>query len=179
MNTSDDPTPAFVAADKFYFDHLRLMLELIGQGSTGSRTSEHLRLWSVSEKKDGPNILLKLKLTQKLTDYRLRLNEYSGELISWYIDFLAVEGDQSMTVEEATKLAEEIAQPPTDARLQEAEYDIAGGRTFFRSQWLHEHNGLPVEGDFIEVLVNARAQRAFSYVKQWREPNFSGVAVQR
>jgi len=44
-------------------------------------------------------------------------------------------------------------------------------RTFFRARWSHSEQGLPVEGDYIEVLVNGRFRKAFSLNKVWRVPN--------
>jgi hypothetical protein len=179
MTDTEESKSAFAAADKFYFDHLRSTLMKMGQAGAASSGREHLRLWKVSEEKDGPDTVVKMKLTQKLTDYRLRLNAFTLETVSWYIDFLAVEGDRSMPEDEAVQLAEQIAEPPQDAKLKESGYEIVGGRQIFRAVWSHEYNNLPVEGDFIEVLINAKARRAFSYARFWRTPNLSDKSVQR
>ncbi len=179
MPSPSEPSPAFQAADRFYFDHLRAMLGQMGQAAAAAQTRDHLRLFLDSEARAGANTALKLKLTQKLTGYHLRLNAQDGTVLSWYVDFLAVEGDQSMPVEEATALARDTARPPDTARLQFAGYENIGGRTVFRAYWVHEHEGLPVEGDFIEVLVNGRARRCFSYAHSWREPHLSPTPVPR
>jgi len=173
-------SPAFESADKFYFDQLRRGLELLRQDSAATHLREHLNLVLANETPAGANKLLKLKVGQRFTAYTLRLNAVSGEVISWYSDFLAAaEGGQSMTEDEALELAKKVASPPADAKPGGAQPEQAGERKIIRVRWSHEHGGLPVERDFIEVLINPSIKRAFACTRFWREPNLSGRALER
>ncbi len=122
---------------------------------------------------------LSLTLSQKLTDYSLRLNAASGELISWYIDFLAENGSSKTPRDEAIASASEAASLPEDAILREADYDTTSGRTIFRARWCHTLEDLPIEGDFIEVLLNGELNRPFADTRRWRTPDLSGKVQKR
>jgi hypothetical protein len=77
------------------------------------------------------------------------------------------------------EIATKVAAPPPDAVLYVAEYDTSSGRPYFRVRWRHVHQGLPVEDDFIEVLVNAKHKKAFSHQRVWRTPQPDGNTVER
>jgi hypothetical protein len=166
-------------ARTWYFDLLRRELEQRGQGESAVHLPQQLRLTLEREEQRPDGSTLYLKLAHRLTEYETRLNAVSGETISWYIDFLSIEGDQSMSPNEALKLAEAVAQPPEGAQLELSGYETVADRTVFRARWEHVHDNLPVEGDFIEVLINGKNRHAFSYTKVWRQPNLSETYEER
>ena len=115
----------------------------------------------------------------RLSDCSLRLNALNGETISWYLDVLASGGTEAMPPDAALALATQVAQPPADAVLDGAGYETMAGRSFYRARWRHVVNGVPVEGDYVEVLVNGKHQKAFSLSRVWREPRTGRGAVER
>ncbi len=167
--------PSFETAEKWYFDLLLRELERRGQGDAATNLRQQLRLSAAETQPQNRGSKLRLKLAHRLTECETRLNAVTGETISWYIDFLSVEGDKSMPGDEALKLATETARPPEGARLVVSGYETMGDRTVFRARWAHFHDDLPVEGDFIEVLINGKNRKLFSCVKSWRQLNLSGT----
>lgn len=175
-----EPGTPYEVAERWYFDLLRRELEDRGEGDAAIQLRQELRLGLEEQlEEDGGPVRLRLALGQRLTDYETRLNAHTGEPISWYADFLAIGGDDSTPREDALAIATSAAAPPETARLAGAEYEIQGDRVVFRARWTHEHDGLPVEGDYLEVLVNGRIRRAFGYARVWRAPDPSGGAVER
>lgn len=172
-------SPAARTGDEAFFALLRRELEQRGQPSAAQYLRKILHARPVSETKVGANTVVKYKVAQHLTDYSIRLNAADGETLSWYIDFLAEHGDQSMPPSAALETASATAQPPPGAQLQTSGYDSASGRTIYRARWKHEHDGLPVEGDFIEVLVNARARKAFACTRYWHTPKPGAPPAER
>lgn len=173
-------TPAFQTARDWYTAFLGRELARRGQPEAAIYLEHYLRLVP-----DQETILpaggskLSTVVTQRLTEYSVRLNARNGELVSWYVDFLARDGDTSAEPEELIELARQAAKPPADARLAVAEYETASGRAFFRVRWRHVYNGLPVEGDYLEALVNAKHKRVFSLARLWRTPQLEGLPVER
>jgi hypothetical protein len=122
---------------------------------------------------------LRFALWHRVSECSMRFNRMNGALISWYLDFLAKEGDTSMPKDEALKLATAVASPPQQAKLVEADYETMADRTFFRARWEHYEQKVQVDGDYIEVLVNGRFRKAFALSCVWRSPNLTAVPVER
>ena len=120
-----------------------------------------------------------MRLCQHITEYHARLNAVSGEVVSWYIDALALEGDQTMTEDAALQLAVATARPPEDAELVFSGYETIGDRTLYRARWQHRLKGIPIERDYIEVLINGKAELPCSYIRVWRKPDFSPSGQER
>jgi hypothetical protein len=112
-------------------------------------------------------------LAQRLSDMSVELDAETGELSSWYLDFLAPNGDMSMPPDEALALAIRVAAPPPGAVLESAGYETRADRTYFRVRFRHEEQGLRVEGDFLEVRINGKNRRAFALTRRWRSPRLS------
>jgi len=175
-----EPGTPFEVAERWYFDLLRRELEERGEGEAAIQLRHELRLdLEEQEENDDGQVQLKLTLAQRLSDYEARLNARTGEPISWYADFLAIGGDESTPAADALAIATELASPPETARLSQAAYEVQGDRIVFRARWTHQHDGLPVEGDYLEVLVNGRIRRPFGYSWVWRTPDPSAGAVER
>ena len=84
-----------------------------------------------------------------------------------------------MPVDAALALASQVAELPADAVADGAGYETMVGRCIFRARWRHVVAGMPVEGDYIEVLVNGKHRRAFSMSRVWREPRLGLGAIER
>jgi hypothetical protein len=166
--------PAFQRADQWYFRMLRAELENRGQGEAMEYIHDLLRLVPASsDYSPEEGGLISFTLEQRVTEYEVRLDSQTGEQISWFADFLASAGDRSMPEKDALILAEKCGRPPRDAELEVAGYESMAERTYFRARWIHRLQGLEVEGDYIEVLINGAAKVPFSVSRFWREPNLT------
>jgi hypothetical protein len=173
-------SPAFQSARDWYSEFLGRELANRGQADAALYLDHYLRLVPNEEEStpDG-GAQLKADLTQRLTEYSVRLNARSGDVVSWYVDFLARDGDTSADPKELFEIARAVAKPPPDAKLVVAGYDTSSGRPMFRVRWRHVVNGLPVEGDYLEALVNGKHKRVFSVSRVWRTPQLEGLPCEK
>ena len=179
MNNVLPKDDSFTTARQWYFSLLRRELEQRGQGEAAVMLQQMLRLQPIKSKTGVQGTEIIMSLSQHLTDYHSRFNALTAEKISWYIDFLAINGDNSMPLDEAFELASSTASPSENAELTQSGYETIGGRVIYRARWRHQHNNMPVEGDYIEVLINGKAKRPFSYSRSWHTPNFSTAGQKR
>jgi hypothetical protein len=174
----------FDVAKAFYFQMLEREIVAAKQPDAVPLLHATARLRSLSERlvpgstdplkgSSPPRVELSLALAHRLTEYDIRVDGETGELISWYLDFLAVEGDESTPPDEAVGVATRTAHPPPDTKISHSAYETMGGRTVFRVRWSHEHEGLLVEDDFIEVLVNGKARLPFSMTWRYHTPKIA------
>jgi hypothetical protein len=160
-------------AKEWLFNLLKAELENRGQGESAEYLQQILRLVPSAKTAALTGNSISLTLQQRISEYEVRLNSQTGELISWFADFLSTNGDLSMPPNEALALAGAVATPPKDAELEVAGYETMADRSFFRARWIHRVQGLIVEGDYIEVLINGAARRPFSVSRIWRQPNLT------
>jgi hypothetical protein len=165
------------SAEKWYFDLLRAELAARDK-SDAAPAIEHL-LKLVPAGGTDHSSPAQFSLLQRISECEVRLNGNTGEQISWFLDFVSTGGNQSMTPAAALQFAVQIATPPSDAELEMAEYETMDDRTFFRVRWIHRYQSLEVEGDYIEVLINAAVGKAFSFSRVWRQPNLTTTAMVR
>ncbi len=118
-------------------------------------------------------------LSSSLGDIVVRLNSATGELISWIIERLSEDGDASAPYEELLALGSAVAKPPPDAERTQAGYEVVGNTTIYRIRWEHRQEGLQVEGDFLEVLINAKMGKVFALTRLWRVADPGGIAKWR
>jgi hypothetical protein len=167
------------AARAFFFDLLRRELVARGDAQAPDELDDRLRLVPLREEAltpgdDGAEAPVRLRcgVDQRLGEMSVELDGESGELFSWFLDFLAADGDRSMPEGEALALATREAAPPEGARLESAGYEAQGGYTHYRARWAHVHEGLRVEGDFLELRINGANRSVFSFTRRWRTPLF-------
>lgn len=166
-------------ARRWYFSLLRRELENRGQGVAAAHLHVLLRLDPDTSTGEATGTSLTMQLCQHITDYHSRFNAVSGEEISWYIDALAVDGDRSMRADAALSLAVATARLPENAQLVFSDYETMGDRTLFRARWQHRLKGIPIERDYIEVLVNGKARLPCSCIRVWHTPDFSALGQER
>ncbi|MDD2735384.1 MAG: hypothetical protein PHF56_15710 [Desulfuromonadaceae bacterium] len=166
-------------ASQWYLD--LLCAEMIDRGQLEATRYLHelLRVQPVPGQTVKPFNSFKMNVQQRITEYEVRLNGQTGESISWFADFLSVGGNEALQPEVALKLATDFANPPDDAELESSEYETMADRTFFRARWRHCYDGLEVDGDYIEVLLNCAARMPFSVSRVWRQPNLSQTPILR
>lgn len=122
----------------------------------------------------GPYRTLRFDLSQRMSDYASSYNAITGERLSWLFDALreAPEADEAADPPDAAAclaVAREVASPPDGAELVVSDFEDQGGETAFVARWAHVHEGVPVEGDYIQVLVNPGTERAFAHHRKWHE----------
>jgi hypothetical protein len=116
-------------------------------------------------------------LRHRALRFDCRLDAATREPLYWFADVLAEDSRPALPPARALALAEDAAPPPPGARLAEAGYERTGGGTEFVACWAHEHEGCPVEGDFLDVRVNGTYGWVFSVARAWREPSFAARAL--
>lgn len=103
----------------------------------------------------------------KLSDYSADYNARTGEQVTWFFYALMEKLGRDMDEDTGKKLAEKAASPPSSAVLVKAAYEEHGGQPVFIARWKHSHEGVPVERDFIQVMINGRNRKVFSVIKRW------------
>jgi hypothetical protein len=117
---------------------------------------------------------LSMTLLARVGDYQRRINAQTGETLGWYFDAFAQVAGTDILAEEALKKAgEEVVDLPTDAELDVAELELDGPRPIYRMRWIHRLDGVLIEEDYIEVLVNATNARVFAFNRSWRDPRLN------
>lgn len=169
-SNSAAPQSPLAAANSWYIALLEREAAAAGKPFDAAEMAEMLILSPASGHGAATGSPMTLAVNSKLSDCSVRLNAVSGETLSWYLDLLATGGSEAMPADEALALAAELAQLPADAVLSASGYETMAGRCFFRARWNHVVAGIPVEGDYIEVLINGQHRKAFALSKIWREP---------
>ncbi|MCH9680317.1 MAG: hypothetical protein K0V04_02700 [Deltaproteobacteria bacterium] len=105
-----------------------------------------------------------------MSAYLARYNARTGEPLGWFFDRLMVGSERGgVPPSECLLEAIEVAQPPEGAVLEHHGYEDLGGSAVFVARWRHEHEGVVVEHDGIEVRVNGRTGKAFALHRRWHE----------
>ena len=120
----------------------------------------------------GPYTRYRFGLYQRASEYSAAYNAMSGERLSWLFDLLRAGSEPGLDRDACLRLARAVAQPPSDAVLEAATFDEQGGATVFVARWAHTHDGTPVEGDFIQVLVNPKTGKPFAQHRKWHRVDF-------
>lgn len=158
------------SASAWYLSMLEREAALAGRQAPAALMAEHLILTLGRDQQARADVPMTLAVSSRLSDCSVTLNALSGETLSWYLDVLATGGDQGMPEPAALALATAVAEPPPDAVLAVSGYETMAGRCFYRARWKHVVDGIPVEGDYIEVLVNGRHQKVFALSRVWHQP---------
>lgn len=108
-------------------------------------------------------------LYQRISDYSSTYNAVSGEQLSWLFDLLRNDSEPGLDATACLTVAEAVAIPPSGAVLDMAEFEEQGDATVFVARWVHLHDGVPVEGDFIQIAVNPRKGQAFAHHRKWHD----------
>jgi len=119
--------------------------------------------------REGPYKRVHFNLYQRLSDYVASYNARTGQQMSWFFGALADDSDSSLDESDCLERAREVADPPAGAVQTAAGYQEYGGRKVFLARWAHEHKGIPVERDYIQVLVNGKHGRPFALHRKWHE----------
>lgn len=173
-----EPESTASRAEKYIWQNMQRQLESKGQGAAGVQLQHHLRatLRNVAEQAGGLRTY-HFDMQHRVSDYSVTLNAQDGELMGWQFSLLGddTQGQGEVAAEYATMAAREAAQPPPNAVLSTAEFETVGDRRVFLARWIHQERGVLIERDYIQVLVNSKSGRAFSFSRKWHKinPEFS------
>lgn len=115
----------------------------------------------------GPYRRVKLGMYQRVSEYSAKYSPVTGEQRSWLFPAFAERCGRGLTKAQAIEVAKKAAQPPEDAVLEVADYEEQAGEEVFVARWAHFVNGIRVERDYIQVLVNGALGRAFAVHRNW------------
>jgi hypothetical protein len=160
-------------AEQFLFQIIRRDMERQGEAEAVLYLRHLLSARVESVQQQGQFSRIRFKMYQRTSDYSVQLNAVTGEQTGWYFSALAADPSDAFATEKALQAATRAAQPPDDAVLEHAGYEEQGEEPVFVAHWKHVVNGLPVERDFIHVLVNGASGRAFAVQRCWHavDPN--------
>ena len=116
----------------------------------------------------GPWRRYRFELQQRVSEYSSRNNARTGEALGWFFDVLFERCAPGHNGAACLRTATEVATAPADAHLETAELETHGDAQVFVARWRHLHRGIVVEGDYIQVLVNPRTNKAFAMSRRWR-----------
>jgi hypothetical protein len=118
---------------------------------------------------DGALVRVRLSLHQRLSDYSASYNARSSEQMSWFFAALMEGAQPGHRADECLETARTTANPPPDAELQIAEIELQADSAVFVARWRHLVDGIEVERDYIQVLVNPRTNKVFAFHRKWHE----------
>jgi hypothetical protein len=166
LQPESDWEPPHTAAEAV-FASLQRRLENDGEGDAALYLRHLLRVVPVGSEEAGPYRRHRVRLYQRASDYSARYNAVTGERLSWLFEMLGRGARPGLSSEECLRIAIQIAQPPADAVLEAAAFEQAAADTVFRARWMHVRDGVPVEYDYIQVLVNPATGHAFAHHRKW------------
>jgi hypothetical protein len=159
----------------FIWEYLRRRLETEGEAEAALQLQHYLMARLAGRLKTGQLETLQFNMFQRVSDYSVLLNAEDGELMGWSFPLLAEDPGKTVSVDEATKKAEAVAMPPPGAVLTDALYDEIGDAPVFIARWEHHEESVPVERDYIQVLVNGKSGRPFALSQKWHEVNLTAT----
>ncbi len=163
--------PGLEAAEEFVFQSLKGQLERAGEPEAVLYLRHLISTQIESVQQEGTRRRVRLKLYQRTSDFSVQLNAVTGELRGWYFAALREHPGRDLDPAEALAVATKAAAPPADAELEHSGYEEQAEEPVFVARWRHVVDGIPVERDFIHVLVNGATGRAFMMQRHWHEPN--------
>lgn len=162
-------------AEPVVWDILKQRLEQQGEaeGVLYLQYLLHARAEQVTE--EGTHRRVHFGMYQRFSDYIAQYNAHTGAQMSWLFDTLMEDAGRGMSEDEGLKVAQDIADPPGDAVLEVAQYEEQAGEPVFIARWGHVHNGVPVEQDYIQVLINGKTGQVFALHRKWHDVNRSAT----
>ena len=102
---------------------------------------------------------------------RAQFDAATGELLHRRIDRLADPPTAAeLSPAEALSVATATGIVPPDARLVTFRHEqFAPGRNVARLEWNHNHAGLPVAGDCLQISIHPETRRIVALTKRWRQ----------
>jgi hypothetical protein len=164
---SDVDPHAVEAARGFAFRSIERGLERQGTPEAVLHLRHLVRAWPESAKPEGGLRRVRLQMQHRVSDYTVQLDAVTGEQTGWYFSALSADPGDAVPAEEALGAAIRAAAPPEGAVLEHSGYEEQGEEPVFVARWAHLEGGVPVERDYIQVLVNGATGRPFAMSRRW------------
>jgi hypothetical protein len=155
------------AGEEAVWATLRKRLEVAGKGDAALYLRHHMKLEPDEELRCGRYIQRRYGMYQRVSEYSASFNAVTGAQMSWFFDLLRENSEDGLNEAACMAIAREVAKPPDDAVVETAVFEKHDGASVFIARWSHIHEGIPVENDFIQVLVNPKSGRAFAHHRKW------------
>lgn len=154
-------------AEIHLWDFLRERLEKQGQGESAHYLKHFLMAQPGETKIRGELARVSFDMYHRVSDYSIKLDAMDGSVMGWHFDLLAENGGDTIPADKALDAATKEAALPPGAVLKVSEYEEMGDTPVYIGRWEHEENGIPVETDFVHVLVNGKSGRPFALYRKW------------
>lgn len=165
----EERPPEADAAEPVVWDTYKRDLEAQGNDEDAQYLQYLLRANPKEVETKGDFKHVSFDVFQRLSDYTSGYNAQTGEQTSWIFNALMEEPGRRMDPKKGIEVATEAAMPPPDALREIAEYETGGGDPYFIVRWKHEVNGIPVEQDYIQVLINGNTEKEFALHRKWHD----------
>jgi hypothetical protein len=159
--------------ENLLWDYLRNELEKTGQGESALYLKHFLMAQPMEPAVRGELIKVPFEMFHRVSDYSIKLDAMDGQVMGWHFGLLSENPGKDVAADELLKAAKEEANPPPGSVLAVSEYDQIGGNPVFVARWEHEEAGIPVERDFIHVLVNGKTGKPYSLSRKWHGLEFN------
>lgn len=126
------------------------------------------RLEEEEEPARGPR-RIRFSLHQRASEYTVRYNARTGDTMAWFFDGLMERCTAGHDRDACLAAAQSVAQPPPAAEIETAEFEEEGDTAVFVARWRHVVDGVLVDGDYIQVLVNPRTAKPFGMHRRWHD----------
>ncbi len=110
-------------------------------------------------------------LFRRFSDYSSLYNGNTGELISWAYNKNRENSGSRLSKEKCLEIARSYVNLPDDAKLEESDFEMVGNDTFYVARWIHIYRDIEVEGDFIQISLNAGTGLPFGFYYMWHQVN--------
>ena len=168
-NQNDDRPPEADAAEPVVWDTYKRDLEAQGNDEDALYLQHLLRANPKGVETKSGYKHVSFDVFQRLSDYTSGYNAQSGEKTSWIFNALMEKPGRRMDPQTGIAVATQAALPPPDAVREIAEYETGGGNPYFIVRWKHEVNGIPVEQDYLQVLINGNTEKEFALHRKWHD----------
>lgn len=159
-------------AEEFIWAYFEKRLASEGQSESARYLRHFLNLKLQDTQTESEWTTFRFDLQHRVSDCLVKLNANDGSVMGWYFELLAQGSEAVLAPEEAIAIAESVVRPPKNAVLDTAGYEAIGGQQVFLAHWRHEAKGVPVERDFIQVMVNGKTGKVFAFFKRWHKIDY-------
>ncbi len=167
---ADEPKdPGIARAEELIFARMKQALEDQGTPESALYLRHLVSARLESDVREGPYRRVRFKMCQRTSDYTVQLNALTGEQRGWYFAALRQDPGRELDPAQALEIATRVAAPPEGAELEHAGYEEQADEPVFVARWRHVVNGIPVERDYIHVLVNGSTGKPFLLQRSWHE----------
>jgi hypothetical protein len=159
-------------AENHLWDYLRGQLEQQGKGESAGYLRHFLMAQAGEPKLRGELARVPFDMYHRVSDYTVKMDAMDGSVMGWHFELLAGDPGKSVPEDKALANAQAEANLPPGAVPKVSEYEAMGDTPVFVARWEHEENGIPVERDFIHVLVNGKSGHPFALYRKWHALDF-------